>query len=285
MTGDDTVDAKVTEIVAQLAPGCQHRDLDVVDDGKRQAGALGQPLPLVAVDDGKAAMVADRGPQRSHLRRRRCAEARDHEPAVVQLVCAQLGQHVGDLGGDPVGGHLQLLIASTVQQLQPDRNRLDLLAVEHQRRQIIARPHDVADTGRTVDRHARGLQRRDVAIDGAGGDLQRLGKLCGGHRPARAAQQVNQIEEPVRATHDRAPPSPCSKVRGRRIPDGECLPLFMSGISNVACRLSVYGTSARPTTVRRRMPRCDAVRTPATGHPVMAILRTIPGLAGTPGGA
>ena len=42
MAGDDAVGAKVAEIVAQLTPGRQHRDLDVVDDGKRQAGALGQ---------------------------------------------------------------------------------------------------------------------------------------------------------------------------------------------------------------------------------------------------
>ena len=42
----------------------------------------------------------------------------------------------------------------------------------------------------------------DVAIDGARGDLQRLGKLYGGHRLARAAQQVDQLEETVCATHD-----------------------------------------------------------------------------------
>ena len=44
MTGDDAVGAKVAKIATQLTPGRQHRDLDVVDDGKRQAGALGQPF-------------------------------------------------------------------------------------------------------------------------------------------------------------------------------------------------------------------------------------------------
>ena len=47
--------------------------------------------------------VADRGPQHSHVGRRRCAEVRDHEPAVVQLVRAQLGQYAGDLGGNAAG--------------------------------------------------------------------------------------------------------------------------------------------------------------------------------------
>ncbi len=37
---DNAVCAKVAEIAAQLAPGRQHRDLDVVDDGKRKAGSL-----------------------------------------------------------------------------------------------------------------------------------------------------------------------------------------------------------------------------------------------------
>ena len=46
MAGDDAVGAKVAEIVAQLTSGRQHRDLDVVDDGKRQASALSRaPKP------------------------------------------------------------------------------------------------------------------------------------------------------------------------------------------------------------------------------------------------
>ena len=192
MAGDDAVGAKVAEIVAQLTPGRQHRDLDVVDDGKRQAGALGQPLPLVAVDEGKAAVVADRGPQHSHVGRRRCAEARDHEPAVVQLVCAQLRQNTRDLGGNAAGSRLQILIAGPVQELQPDRDRLDLLTVEHQRRQVIARSHDVADTGRTVDRHPHGHQRRDWAEV-----YRRLRTLIEAHRTTLVFVNTRRMAERV----------------------------------------------------------------------------------------
>ena len=57
------------------------------------------------------------------------------------------------------GSRLQILIAGPVQKLQPDRGRLDLLTVEHQRRQVIARAHDVADTGRSMrDPSAAGLR-------------------------------------------------------------------------------------------------------------------------------
>ena len=192
MAGDDAVGAKVAEFVAQLAPDRQHRDLDVVDDGKRQAGALGQPLPPVAVDEGKAAVVADRGPQHSHVVRRRCAEARDHEPAVVQLVRAQLGQNAGDLGGNAAGSRLQILIAGPVQELQPDRDRLDLLTVEHQRRQVIARSHDVADTGRTVDRHPHGHQRRDWAEV-----YRRLRTLIEAHRTTLVFVNTRRMAERV----------------------------------------------------------------------------------------
>ena len=90
--------------------------------------------------------------QHSHGGRRRRTQARDHEPAVVQLVRAQRGRNGGDLGGNAAGCHLQILISSPGQELQPDRDRLDLLTVEHQRRQVVARAHDVVDTGRTIDR-------------------------------------------------------------------------------------------------------------------------------------
>ena len=97
MAGDDAVGAKMANVVAQLTPGRQHCDLDVVDDGERQAGALGQPLPLVAVGEGEPAAVTDRGSQHSHVGRRRRAELRDHEPAVVQLVRTRLRQNAAIL--------------------------------------------------------------------------------------------------------------------------------------------------------------------------------------------
>ena len=121
MADDDTVGAKVAKIVAQLTPRRQHRDLDVVDDGKRKAGALGQPPPLVAVDEGKAAVVTNRGPQHSHVVHGWCAEARDHESAIVQLVRAQFGQNVGDFGDNATGGCLQILIARPIQGKRYER--------------------------------------------------------------------------------------------------------------------------------------------------------------------
>ena len=127
MAGHHAVDAKVAEIVAQFTPGRQHRDFGVVDDGNGQAGAFGQLSLPVAVNKGKAAALSDSRPEHSHVGRRRCSEIRDHEPAVVHLVPARLGQNAGDLCCNATGSGLEIPIAGAVQELQPDRNRLNLL--------------------------------------------------------------------------------------------------------------------------------------------------------------
>ena len=74
-------------------------------------------IERIVQNEGKATVVANRGTQHFHVGRRRPPEARDYEPAVVQLVRAQLGQNGGDLGGNAASHHLQITISGPSQEL------------------------------------------------------------------------------------------------------------------------------------------------------------------------
>ena len=147
---------------------------------------------------------ADRGPQHSHVGRRRCAEARDHEPAVVQLVRAQLGQYAGDLGGNAAGSRLQ---------------------------------------SKWISSKRRSARRM----------IERL-----------------RLHAPESGAHG---------FRMGIVP--RSCPVFP--VMDTGCRCTEHHHF--PRHARCRIPRCDAAPTPAAGHPVTAILRTMSSLAGTPGSA
>ena len=57
-----------------------------------------------------------------------------------------------------------------------EHERLDLVAVEHQRRQVVAGPQAIADAGFAVDRRAGQDQIADVAVDRALRDVQLLAR-------------------------------------------------------------------------------------------------------------
>ena len=85
-------------------------------------------------------------------------------------------QHDRHLVEHPLGRLLQLRIAQALDQPGADRDGLDLVDGEHQRRQVEALAQHVAQAGRALDRHAARLQGRDVAIDRAHGDFQLFGE-------------------------------------------------------------------------------------------------------------
>jgi len=78
--------------------------------------------------------------------------------------------------------------------------RDDLVTREHERGQIVAVAHHVADAGLAVDRHAARLQVGDIAVDGALGDLERLGELGRGQQPT-APQILDDLKQAVGASH------------------------------------------------------------------------------------
>jgi hypothetical protein len=75
-----------------------------------------------------------------------------------------------------------------------------LIAGEHQRRQIIAIAHDIADASLAFDRHAGPLKIDDIAIDRALGHFQFVSKHARGDKPA-TAQKLNDLKEAISPSH------------------------------------------------------------------------------------
>ena len=78
-------------------------------------------------------------------------------------------------------------VAGAVEQPRPDRDRLDLVCGEHQRRQMEFALQDIAQARRALDRHAAGLQRGHIAVDRPDGDLELRRQGRRGDRARRGA--------------------------------------------------------------------------------------------------
>jgi len=76
-----------------------------------------------------------------------------------------------------------------------------LVRGEHERRQIEAALEHVADSRLAADRHALRDERGDVAVDGALAGLGLLGDGLRGERRARTAEDLDDLEEAVGASH------------------------------------------------------------------------------------
>jgi hypothetical protein len=87
---------------------------------------------------------------------------------------------------------------------QGHRDRGGLVGAEVQRRQAHRRIDGVAAAGawRRPDRHARLLERRDVALDRAHADLETVGEVSRRARPrGRGSQHLDDRVEPVGPVH------------------------------------------------------------------------------------
>ncbi len=66
----------------------------------------------------------------------------------------------------------KIAISRSLNQRHAEHDGFCLFHREHERRQVKAGAQDIADAAFSGDRHPHGLQRDDVAIDRADGDLQ-----------------------------------------------------------------------------------------------------------------
>lgn len=83
----------------------------------------------------------------------------------------------------------------------PDRDRLDLLDGEGERRQVVALPENVTNARRPFDRDVSCLQGRDIAIDRSGRHLQAFRQRACSEDLGTRPQRLNDFEQPVRSTH------------------------------------------------------------------------------------
>jgi hypothetical protein len=85
--------------------------------------------------------------------------------------------------------------------LRPERRRLNLVGGQHQRGQIEPVLQHIADTRLTAHRHALADQRGDVAIDRSLRGLELGGDRARGHWAALAAEDLDDLEQAVGASH------------------------------------------------------------------------------------
>ena len=214
---NDAIGTEMAIVPPQLAPGADQRRLHVIRHCDRPDGALGAFTLLVNVGDLQLALVADR---LAHFRKVHACDdrgprTRDVDRRGHQLHAQRLRQDHCHLRQYAFSRVLQSRIAGATDQPGSHRDRLDLLGGEHQRRQVEAAPQNIADAGRSIDRHAPRLQRGDVAIDCADRDLQLIGERGSRHRPARRAQPLYDVEQPVSPPHLFVPRPAAACRRGR----------------------------------------------------------------------
>ncbi len=85
--------------------------------------------------------------------------------------------------------------------LRAEHRRLDLIGRQHQGRQVKTLLQDVAHAGFATDRYALADQGCDVAIDRALRGLKFLGDRIRGQRIAAAPQHLDDLKQPVGASH------------------------------------------------------------------------------------
>jgi hypothetical protein len=111
-----------------------------------------------------------------------------------------LRQHGADLDQRLLGRARHGGAAEGPHHARAGHQRHDLVSREHQRRKLEALPHQIADTGLAIDRHAGRLQVGDVAVDGALRHLQPLGQHARRHQPP-APQLLHDLEQAVGTAH------------------------------------------------------------------------------------
>ncbi len=117
---------------------------------------------------------------------------------------AQGARHHGaDLGHGIARSCGQVLVTLHLDQPGTQHHGLQFIGGEHQRRQVEAFSQHVADARFAAHRNAVGHQRGDVAVNRARGDFQFLGNLACRHRPAGAAQDLDDLHQSIGSSHGR----------------------------------------------------------------------------------
>jgi hypothetical protein len=139
-----------------------------------------------AADAGEVDAVLGRLPGRSR--------ARD---GIERHVAQALRHDGGELGDEVGGGARQGRIAARLHPAGAEGRRLDLVGGQHQRRQVEAAFQHVAETRLAADRHALADEGGDVAVDRTLRCLELGGNGLGRQGPARAAQDLDDLEQAV----------------------------------------------------------------------------------------
>ena len=118
----------------------------------------------------------------------------------MEPIALRSGQHGADLDQGLGRRARHGGTAEALHHARTGHQRHDLVAGEHERGQLEAFAQEVADPRLAVDRHARGLQVGDVAVDRAFRHLEPRGQ-CPRRDEPTAAQALDDPEQAVGAAH------------------------------------------------------------------------------------
>ena len=102
-------------------------------------------------------------------------KAGGEEELAVRLLAEIFGQHCFDTAEGGCGGVGKGVIGPPLDDLGAETERLEFLGGEHERREVKARLHAVADAGFAFDGDAGEGQVLDVAVDRPFGDFEVAG--------------------------------------------------------------------------------------------------------------
>ena len=198
------VGPEVAEILAQLAPGDQQASSVQIADGDGPDDAFGRALLLVAILKAHLLAGVDAGANLGQVERilHALVAVGRAQGGVEQKGAQALGDRGQDLGLQVQGGAGQGRIADARDPLGAQDTGFDLVGRQHQGRQIEPALQHIAHARFAPDRHPLADEGGDVAIDGALGGLQLGRDQVGRVRPAPSAQDLDDLEQAVGASHD-----------------------------------------------------------------------------------
>jgi hypothetical protein len=174
------------------------------EEGERQRShrPLARPAQDVGVTKAHLLSAANGLTQLGEIARDRFdAVSRRRKQGGIRHVRAQrLWNDSLDLGNGIGCSNGEFRIGPGLDHAGAKHQRLDLLLLKHQRRQIEPRLQNVSDTGLALDRNAGRHEVADVAVDRSFRYLQRIRELARANGRA-AAHVLNDLEQPVGSAH------------------------------------------------------------------------------------
>ena len=119
------------------------------------------------------------------------------------VLAQALGDHRLDLGDHAAGGIGELGVGPGFDDPGAQHQRLELVLVEHQGRQVEALAQGIADARLALDRHPARHQVAHVPVDRPFRDLELFGEVAGAHQ-LLPAEQLDDLEQAIGAAHRKA---------------------------------------------------------------------------------
>ena len=128
--------------------------------------------------------------------------ARRHKQCCIKQERPQpFGQHSADFSHRILCRARQVHIAPPHDPAQAQHHSFKLIGGEHQRRQVVAFTQYITHARFPANGNSVGYQCGNIAVNRAERNFQLMGHHITGHRPAVAAENLNQLQKTVGSAH------------------------------------------------------------------------------------